>query len=214
MSSFVNRRLQGRYLLSRDYMTLKLWDVAMERAPVAVLAVHEPLRGKLCDLYESDCIFDKFDCCMNRNCSMIATGTYNNSFKVVGHPGGSELSLEASRDPLRKRAPTPPKVRAARRYPGVSSAGRRRFEMLASHPARVAWQPLRLQPNPSTATACASLGSAFRNTFRYPRFHAASHSDAMRVPVARSRKRAALACGRRRWRASVWATVSTAWTSP
>mgnify|MGYP001036968360 FL=1 len=37
----------GRYILSRDYMTLKLWDIHMENAPVAVYPVHEVLRGKV-----------------------------------------------------------------------------------------------------------------------------------------------------------------------
>jgi len=99
----------GRHLLSRDYMSLKLWDVNMEGRPLATYPVHEPLRGKLCELYESDCIFDKFDCCMSRSGDMVATGTYNNSFKVFGVPGGGETSLEATRDPLRKRAATPNK---------------------------------------------------------------------------------------------------------
>jgi hypothetical protein len=43
-------------------MTLKLWDVAMERAPVLTLDVHDSLRSRLCELYESDLIFDKFEC--------------------------------------------------------------------------------------------------------------------------------------------------------
>lgn len=37
----------GRYILSRDYMTLKLWDMHMENAPVGVYPVHEVLRGKV-----------------------------------------------------------------------------------------------------------------------------------------------------------------------
>lgn len=37
----------GRYILSRDYMTLKLWDVNMENAPVAVYPVQEALRSKV-----------------------------------------------------------------------------------------------------------------------------------------------------------------------
>lgn len=52
----------GRHILSRDYMCLKLWDVAMERAPLLSLGVHDPLRAKLCELYESDLLFDKFEC--------------------------------------------------------------------------------------------------------------------------------------------------------
>lgn len=39
----------GRYILARDYMTLKLWDVNMEREPVAVYNVHEKVRSKVRD---------------------------------------------------------------------------------------------------------------------------------------------------------------------
>lgn len=52
----------GRYILSRDYMSLKVWDVNMEKEPIKVIPVHDFLRPKLCDLYENDCIFDKFEC--------------------------------------------------------------------------------------------------------------------------------------------------------
>ena len=48
--------------MARDYMTLKIWDVNMESQPVRTIKVHEHLRSKLCELYESDCIFDKFEC--------------------------------------------------------------------------------------------------------------------------------------------------------
>lgn len=37
----------GRYILSRDYMSLKLWDVNMDAGPLAVHSVHESLRGKV-----------------------------------------------------------------------------------------------------------------------------------------------------------------------
>ncbi len=52
----------GNYILSRDYLTLKIWDVRNEAAPVKKINIHDHLRGKLCDLYENDCIFDKFEC--------------------------------------------------------------------------------------------------------------------------------------------------------
>ena len=37
----------GRYIVSRDYMTLKLWDLAKENAPVATYSVHEQLRARV-----------------------------------------------------------------------------------------------------------------------------------------------------------------------
>jgi hypothetical protein len=52
----------GRYILSRDYLSLKIWDINMDSKPVKTIPIHDHLRGKLCDLYENDCIFDKFEC--------------------------------------------------------------------------------------------------------------------------------------------------------
>lgn len=34
----------------------------MESRPVQTINIHDHLRNKLCDLYENDCIFDKFEC--------------------------------------------------------------------------------------------------------------------------------------------------------
>ena len=85
------------------------------RCASAKLAVHVVQLG---ELYENDCIFDKFDCCFSGDGSHIATGTYSNSFHVVGRGivngamPSSDTVLEASRDPQRKRfQQTPTKVR-------------------------------------------------------------------------------------------------------
>ena len=94
----------GRYLISRDYMSLKVWDVNMERAPVAVFSVHEGLRSKLCDLYENDCIFDKFECCASGNGELIGTGTYDNKYQVFSMRGAPTETLEASRRPVVRKA--------------------------------------------------------------------------------------------------------------
>ena len=38
----------GRYMLARDFMSLKIWDVHMEAGPVATYPIHEHLRGRVC----------------------------------------------------------------------------------------------------------------------------------------------------------------------
>lgn len=114
----------GRYILSRDYMTLKLWDLNKENAPVATYNVHEHLRARLCDLYENDSIFDKFDCCMSGRGDCFTTGSYNNLFRVFGAWNGTDGTLEASRDPMRKRLQTPSKTnRFAIRKNGAGKRG-------------------------------------------------------------------------------------------
>lgn len=72
----------GRYIFARDYMTVKVWDVNMERAPVATVRVHDYLQPKLCDLYESDSIFDKYELSCNRAGNKFVTATYHNYFLV------------------------------------------------------------------------------------------------------------------------------------
>ena len=52
----------GRYLITRDYLSIKIWDLQMDSKPIETYQVHEYLRSKLCALYENDCIFDKFEC--------------------------------------------------------------------------------------------------------------------------------------------------------
>ncbi|KMZ74447.1 Serine/threonine protein phosphatase 2A 55 kDa regulatory subunitB beta isoform [Zostera marina] len=90
-----------RHLLSRDYMTLKLWDINMNSGPVETFQVHEYLKPKLCDLYENDSIFDKFECCLSGDGLRVATGSYSNLFRVFGCNSGGETTLEASKNPTR-----------------------------------------------------------------------------------------------------------------
>ncbi|KAL8217362.1 hypothetical protein R6Q57_020735 [Mikania cordata] len=99
----------GRYILSRDYMTLKLWDINMDAGPVSTFQVHEYLRPKLCDLYENDSIFDKFECCLSGDGQRVATGSYSNIFRVFGStPTSTEATtLEASKNPMRRQVQTP-----------------------------------------------------------------------------------------------------------
>ncbi|KAJ3587592.1 hypothetical protein NHX12_011189 [Muraenolepis orangiensis] len=79
----------GRYLMTRDYLTVK---------------VHDYLRGKLCSLYENDCIFDKFECVWNGSDSVIMTGSYNNFFRMFDRNTKRDVTLEASRENSKPRA--------------------------------------------------------------------------------------------------------------
>ncbi|KAH7686406.1 Protein phosphatase 2A regulatory subunit PR55 protein [Dioscorea alata] len=115
----------GRHILSRDYMTLKLWDINMDAGPVATFQVHEHLRPKLCDLYENDSIFDKFECCLSGDGLRVATGSYSNLFRVFGCASGSNeaTTLEASKNPMRRQVQNP--VRPARTLGSLTRAVRR-----------------------------------------------------------------------------------------
>jgi len=92
----------GRYLLARDYLTLKVWDVNMESKPVMTIPIHEYLNMHLCDLYENDCIFDKFECDSSADGSQFITGSYNNNFVLHNTKTKESITIEALKDPPKR----------------------------------------------------------------------------------------------------------------
>eukprot|EP01110_Echinostelium_bisporum_P012187 TRINITY_DN64_c0_g1_i1.p1 TRINITY_DN64_c0_g1~~TRINITY_DN64_c0_g1_i1.p1 ORF type:complete len:454 (+),score=115.69 TRINITY_DN64_c0_g1_i1:113-1474(+) len=96
----------GRYILSRDYLTLKLWDINMESKPFKTIPIHDYLRSKLCDLYENDCIFDKFECTMNGDGSQLLTGSYHNYFHIYDKNGKNDVCIEASKYTPKTKKPS------------------------------------------------------------------------------------------------------------
>ncbi|XP_071717206.1 serine/threonine protein phosphatase 2A 55 kDa regulatory subunit B beta isoform-like [Rutidosis leptorrhynchoides] len=158
----------GRYILSRDYMTLKLWDINMDSGPVSTFQVHEHLRPKLCDLYENDSIFDKFECCLSGDSQRVATGSYSNLFRMFGcGPGNTEATtLEASKNPMRIQVQTPSRpsrslsssiTRAVRRGGGetpVVDANGNSFDFTTKL-LHLAWHPS------ENSIACAAANSLY-----------------------------------------------------
>ncbi|KAK9066191.1 hypothetical protein SSX86_013512 [Deinandra increscens subsp. villosa] len=151
----------GRYILSRDYMTLKLWDINMDSGPVSTFQVHENLRPKLCDLYENDSIFDKFECCLSGDGQRVATGSYSNLFRVFGSsPNSTEAStLEASKNPMRRQVQTPSRSLSS----SISRVVRRGGEMdpngssfdFTTKLLHLAWHPS------ENSIACAAANSLY-----------------------------------------------------
>jgi len=93
----------GRYLLTRDYLSVKVWDLHMDSKPIETYQVHEYLRSKLCSLYENDCIFDKFECAWSGNDRHIMTGSYNNFYRMFDRENKRDVTLEASRENMKPR---------------------------------------------------------------------------------------------------------------
>ena len=64
----------------------------MERAPVKTIPIHEHLRPRLCDTYENDSIFDKFEVVFSGDAKNVMTGSYNNNFMI--YPSDPEKEME------------------------------------------------------------------------------------------------------------------------
>lgn len=102
----------GRYILSRDYLTVKIWDVKMENRPVKTIPIHEHLRPRLCDTYENDSIFDKFKVVFSGDGKNVMTGSYNNNFMIYPSEEGkdTEVVLQADKSAFKAKKvgiPTP-----------------------------------------------------------------------------------------------------------
>jgi hypothetical protein len=72
----------------------------MESRPVSTVAVHDYLRMHLCDLYENDCIFDKFECAASADGKQFLTGSYNNNFLLHDSVINQSITIEAQKDPV------------------------------------------------------------------------------------------------------------------
>ena len=78
----------GRYFLTRDYLHLHLWDTHMAgNQPILTQAVHPAVVPQLCDLYENDYIFDKFEAGWTGDGRSVLTGSYSNYLRIFPTEG-------------------------------------------------------------------------------------------------------------------------------
>jgi serine/threonine-protein phosphatase 2A regulatory subunit B len=92
----------------------------MESRPVKTIPIHDHLRGKLCDLYENDCIFDKFECTwggddkcvlhpaikaaiLMRYSRHVLTGSYHNYFRIYDTETLSDVVLQADKSAFKAK---------------------------------------------------------------------------------------------------------------
>jgi serine/threonine-protein phosphatase 2A regulatory subunit B len=84
----------GKYIYSRDFLTVKVWDVANTSKPLQIMNIFEPLKSKLCGLYEKDCIFDKFSISASPCSDYVVTGMFNNRFHIMDRKGEKNTQFE------------------------------------------------------------------------------------------------------------------------
>ena len=84
----------------------------MEKQPVKTIPIHEHLRPRLCDTYENDSIFDKFEVVFSGNADNVMTGSYNNNFMIypTEQSRDTEIVLQADKSAFKAKkvgVPTP-----------------------------------------------------------------------------------------------------------
>lgn len=104
--SDVRYSASGRYIIARDYLHIKIWDVNKESEPIKVFNVHEHLRPKLYELYENDNIFDKFELCKSSNDLHFMTGSYSNNFMIFDVVSNQVKHMQATNPRDRRKKKT------------------------------------------------------------------------------------------------------------
>jgi len=94
----------GQFIVSRDYLTLKVWDARKANEPLNTIQHNPQLTSRLCDLYETGSIFDRFKCNWSHDSTRIVTGSYSNNFYVCEAFGSKVTKLAAVRPGTTQRS--------------------------------------------------------------------------------------------------------------
>lgn len=84
----------GAFIFSRDYLSAKVWDVRKPGTPLHRIPIQEHLSAHLEDMFETECIFDKFRISPCWDGRRFATGTYDDQLLVVDAVAGTEQRLD------------------------------------------------------------------------------------------------------------------------
>ena len=99
----------------------------MERQPLKTIPIHEHLRPKLCDTYENDSIFDKFEVVFSGDARNVMTGSYNNNFMIYPSDPDveTEVVLQADKSAFKaKKVGVPTPIHASANASAASSRNR------------------------------------------------------------------------------------------
>lgn len=124
----------GNFLLTRDYLSCYIWDLKMTNKPVEVYNVHDYLRSRLANLYESDAIFDKFEAVWSGDDANILTGSYNNYFHTFTRSSQAETIFEANIALYNnRRQPSDTDIAIGRRLRGEVNVDNMNFDRKLMH---------------------------------------------------------------------------------
>jgi hypothetical protein len=82
--------LQANYVVTRDYLSLKVWDIRKSSGPTSTLPVHECLAGHIDELYDNDAIFDRFSISVDQQTGTVVSGLYDARVVVWQPESGQE----------------------------------------------------------------------------------------------------------------------------
>eukprot|EP00796_Vickermania_ingenoplastis_P013271 gene13271-9113_t len=86
--------LGNDHVVTRDYLSMKVWDLRKASVPFATAPVMKYMSPFLEQLYENDCIFDRFPLALDNASRVVVTGMYDGAV-TVWQPLPSSSSCDA-----------------------------------------------------------------------------------------------------------------------
>ncbi|XP_051912352.1 uncharacterized protein LOC127594540 [Hippocampus zosterae] len=86
----------ANYIASRDVLAVRTWDLRVAEQPVTTVPINSQVKGKLCEMYENECLWDQFSLSVNASSKMLLTGSYHSAFNIIDAEGRSNLQLDLS----------------------------------------------------------------------------------------------------------------------
>lgn len=88
----------GRQIMSRDFLSIKIWDLAKTDKPVEVINLYEPIKSKMCEIYEKDYIFEKFSIAPSPDSKSFVTGMFNSKFHIYNRTEEKNIQFDLNFD--------------------------------------------------------------------------------------------------------------------
>ena len=102
-SDLINSLSYGKFfknmpniVATRDYLSVKLWDIRNPGTHLSNIAVCDYLEKNLCNLYEEDSIYDKFFLDVSPCNNYVMTGAYNKNGHIIDINAGSNVTVHAN----------------------------------------------------------------------------------------------------------------------
>jgi len=105
------------YFCTRDYLSLKIWDIRNNSKYVKSIKITDYVEKKLCDLYENESVFDKFEVNASPCGNFLLTGSYNNNAHIIDIEGTNNATVDAAFGNKRGKVASRPRKYNGRKLP-------------------------------------------------------------------------------------------------
>ena len=86
----------GNMIFSRDYLSVKVWDIRNHTQPVQTIPLYDPLKHKLAELYDSDYLSENFSISRSPCNTHFATGLLNGTFHICSAKGDTNYQVQVN----------------------------------------------------------------------------------------------------------------------